>query len=52
MMDANPARTIGDPRNFGAMAASLEVLYAKDGESELAIDLTKKYGDSWGLHIR
>ena len=47
MMDANPARTIGDPGNFGAMAAFLEVLYAKDGESELAIDLTKKHSNSW-----
>ncbi|NDY74225.1 PaaI family thioesterase [Desulfobacter hydrogenophilus] len=26
----------------------IEVLYAKDGESELAIDLTKKHTTSWG----
>lgn len=26
----------------------LEVLFAKDGESKLAIDLTKKHSNSWG----
>lgn len=26
----------------------LEVIYEKDGESELALDLTEKHGNSWG----